>query len=95
MVRTFWRHVFADIAVTPGGGPDQEPLFVNEFDGQPVHFGLHGIGEILRPLQKTFDPLVEFPYLLPVEGVFQAQHGHRMGQGFKLFQGTSAHPLGG
>jgi hypothetical protein len=57
-------HIFPDRAVPPGGAEDQDPVLVNELDGKPVEFGLHGVLQPLFPETGEFqNPAVEIQEL--------------------------------
>ena len=87
-----FRHILANVAVTPGGTPDKLAVYVFQRHGQSVDFRLHGEAGASFAFQHPAEKTVQ---LFHAEHILKAHQRHRMGHFFKLTQGFAAHPFGG
>ena len=97
-------HVFARGAVAARGSLHQNPVLIQQADGQPVKFRLGGVFH-LRHAQFLAHALVKRQKFGVVERarfvvarrkrVVQRQHRHGVHHGFKAVQHRAAHPLRG
>jgi len=92
-------HVLADRAVAPRGPPHEDPVLVDQGDGQAVDLGLGHVVDrrLLDALLGQQPPRAGLPLaqLLLGAGVGQREHGQQVAHGREALERAPAHPLRG